>query len=376
MPIARAFEKEGSWYPEIQRWWDNLDQTYMKRALQIRARDELAGKKEGALRSFLRHYLDTSDRQFVFAPADVRRKISKSAWTKMTPAEQIAFLFESGDVRKKLTKTALGKLFYEEILNFDRLLPSSQKPEGIKITNDLGSYEIVSRGEADRHQYQLIRAQIEEFLGGPVGHQHLVHAWPTSPKERAKIAPKYIELLDAGTWFLYWRQLERNPDDVESILGHEFLGVYPRSSLKRLHDRMVEGDSEHARDKYRMIGFRSMPGRKEMPGQEVGKYYPDFELRSGNKGIKRDFMEDMLEARLASGDYSGLRAFHDYKFDPAASVEKLAAHLGDAEVAALKAFEEAIPQLRSDNRYYRKDLRNKIFSPLLPWKERLPVDLG
>ena len=375
-PIARAFEKEGSWYPEIQKWWDNLDQKYMKRALKIRARDEAAGKKEKALLPILKDYLDTADRQSITAPAAVRSQITKAAWSKMSPQEQIDFLFAAGDVRKRLTKTALGRLFYEEILNFDRLKPSDKKPEGVKITNDLGSYEIVSRGEADRKKYQEMRAEVEDFLGGPVGHQHLVHAWPKSKEERAKIAPRYIELLDSGTWFLFWRQLERNPDEVESIMAHEFLGVYPKRSLKRLHDRMVEGDAEHAKDKYRMIGFRSMAGRKEMPGQVQGEFYPDFELRSGNKGVKRDFMEDMLEARLASGDYSGLQDFNSYQFDPAAPVENIAKHLSQPQVEVLKAFEEAIPKQRSDNRYYRQDLRNKIFSPLLPWEQRLPFNLG
>ncbi|NBX82447.1 hypothetical protein EBQ90_05085 [bacterium] len=75
----------------------------------------------------------------------------------MTPAEQIDFLFESGDVRKKLTQTALGHLFYEEVLNFERLVPGPEKPESIRITNDLGSYELVSRGETDRLAFQEMR---------------------------------------------------------------------------------------------------------------------------------------------------------------------------------------------------------------------------
>jgi len=371
--MAFAFEKEGSWYPELPKGWFDLDQGNMKRAMHIRARAEAEGTKEKTLLKMLKNYLDDSDRTWIMAPADIRKGMSKAAWARMTPAEQIDFLFESGDVRKKLTQTALGHLFYEEVLNFERLVPGPEKPESIRITNDLGSYELVSRGETDRLAFQEMRREIEEALGGPIGHQHIIHAWPKSREAREAIAPQYIELLDAGTWFLYWRQMERNPEEVDSVLGHEFLGIYPRSSLKRLHDRMVEGDSEHAKDKYRMIGFRSMRGRAEMPGQNPDEFYPDFELRSGNKGVKRDFMEDMLQARLASGDYSGLQDFRAYRFDPAAPIEKLAPFLSSEQSRHLKAFESAIPAIRSDNRFYRRDLRNKIFSPLLPWEQRLPI---
>jgi len=374
--MAFAFEKEGSWFPELPKGWFKINQDYMKRALLLRVRAEQAGKKEKALLDFLKHFLDSDDPTWIMAPAEVRRSISKAAWARMTPQEQIEFLFGSGDVTKKLTKTALGHLFYEEVLDFGRLEPGPTKPESIRITNDLGSYELVSRGETDRLAFQRMRQEIEDGLGGPIGHQHMIHDWPASREERAEIAPQYMELLDAGTWFLYWRQMERNPEEVESILGHEFLGIYPRRSLQRLHDRMVDGDSEHARDKYRMIGFRSMRGREEMPGQDPDKYYPDFELRSGNKGVKRDFMEDVLQARLVSGDYSGLRAFDAYQFDPAAPLEKMAPFLSPDQTATLVAFEKEIPKIRSDNRYYRADLRNKIFSPLLPWEDRLPFDLG
>ena len=374
--MAFAFEKEGSWYPELPKDWFRINNDYTKRALLARLRAEETGKKEKVLTKFLRHYLDSDDKTWIMAPANVRRSISKAAWSRMSPKEQINFLFSSGDVTKKLTQTALGHLFYEEVLDFGRLDPGPKKPEGIRITNDLGSYELVSRGETDRRAFQEMRREIEEGLGGPIGHQHIIHAWPTTKEERAAIAPQYFELLDAGTWFLFWRQMERNPEEVESILGHEFLGIYPRRSLERLHERMIEGDSEHAKDKYRMIGFRSMRGRQEMPGQDPEKFYPDFELRSGNKGVKRDFMEDMLQARLASGDYSGLRAFNESHFDPAAPLEKMAPFLKPSQLRALQDFESEIPKIRSDNRYYRADLRNKIFSPLLPWEDRLPFDYG
>lgn len=374
--MAFAFEKEGSWFPELPKDWFRINHEYMKRALLLRVKAEEGGKKEKVLTKFLKHYLDSEDKTWIMAPASVRKAISKAAWNRMTPQEQIDFLFSSGDVTKKLTQTALGHLFYEEVLDFGRLEPGPKKPEGIHITNDLGSYELVSRGETDRLAFQEKRREIEEGLGGPIGHQHIIHAWPDKKEERAAIAPQYFELLDAGTWFLYWRQMERNPEEVDSILGHEFLGIYPRRALERLHDRMIEGDSEHARDKYRMIGFRSMRGRAEMPGQDPEKYYPDFELRSGNKGVKRDFMEDMLQARLASGDYSGLRSFDSYKFDPAAPLHKMAPFLKPSQLQALLSFESEIPKIRSDNRYYRSDLRNKIFSPLLPWEDRLPFDIG
>lgn len=374
--MAFAFEKEGSWFPELPKGWFDLDQGYMKRALQIRASAEAKGEKENVLLKMLKHYLDTNDPKWIMAPASVRRSMTKSQWSKMTPQEQIEFLFKSGNVLNRLTKTALGHLFYEEVLNFARMRPGSKKPESVNITDDLGSYELVSRGETDRKVFQEMRREIEEALGGPIGHQHIVHAWPADREARAKLAPKYLELLDAGTWFLYWRQMERNPEEVESLLGHEYLGIYPRSSLKRLHDRMVDGDAEHARDKYRMIGFRSMRGRSSMPGQDPNQFYPDFELRSGNKGVKRDFMEDMLQARLASGDYSGLQEFSSHSVDPGAHIRKIAPDLSTEQLTTLESFEAAMPKLSSANRQYRKDLRNKIFSPLLNWEERLPIDLG
>lgn len=374
--MAFAFEKEGSWFPELPLGWFGLDQKYMKRALQIRAQAELAGQKENVLLKMLKSYLDASDPKWIMAPAAVRRSLSKAAWSKLTPKEQIEFLFASGDVFKRLTRTALGHLFYEEVLNFGRMTPGPKKPESIKITDDLGSYELVSRGETNRKAFQEMRKEVEDALDGPIGHQHIVHAWPADRKSREKLAPKYLELLDSGTWFLFWRQMERDPEEVESILGHEYLGIYPRSSLKRLRDRMVEGDSEHAKDKYRMIGFRSMRGRDSMPGQDSSRFYPDFELRSGNKGVKRDFMEDMLQARLASGDYSGLKDFDSHSIDPGAPIRKIAPDLSPEDLATLQAFEEQMPKLSSANRQYRKDLRNKIFSPLLKWEERLPIDLG
>jgi len=361
--LAFAFEKEGAWFPELPKGWFQLDTDHIKRVLQIRLDAETKGKKEPVLTRFLKKFLDADDPTWILAPAEVRRSISLEKWKQMSAEERLQFILDRGDLRKSLTQTAWGHLFYEEVLNFDRLIPGEKKPEFIKVTNDLGSYELVSRGETDRKEFQEMRRVIEDALGGPIGHQHIVHAWPASRDERSRIAPQYVELLDSGTWFLFWRQMERNPEEVESVLGHEFLGVYPRASLDRIHDRMVEGDSEHARDKYRMIGLRSMRGRSSMPGQSEEHFYPDFELRSGNKGTKRDFMEDMLQARLASGDYSGLQDFRSYRFDPGAPLGQILKNLGPKTKEILEDFDKSIPKQRSDNRHYRKDLRNKIFSP-------------
>lgn len=369
--LAFAFEKEGSWYPELPRGWFDLDPGHIQRVLQVRLDAETKGKKDPVLTKFLKNFLDTDDPKWILAPAELRRKISKSQWEKLTSQQRLQFLLEQKDIKRSLTQTAWGHLFYEEVLNFERLIPGANKPEFIKVTNDLGSYELVSRGETDRSAFQQMRATVEDALEGPIGHQHIVHAWPSSREARAEIAPQYIELLDSGTWFLFWRQMERNPEEIDSILGHEFLGVYPRSSLDRIYERMLEGDSEHAKDKYRMIGLRSMKGRASMPGQSEDQFYPDFELRSGNKGSKRDFMEDMLQARIASGDYSGLRDFRSYSFDPGAPLGKILRDTGPQTRAVLEAFYEAMPKQRSDNRFYRKDLRNKIFSPFLDWEQRL-----
>ena len=67
----------------------------------------------------------------------------------------------------------------------------------------------------------------------------------------------------------------------------------------------------------------------------------DFERRSGNKGIKREFLEDLIEARFVSGDFTGLRGIHDYEFDASAPIGKLTEkYLSKADQTVLEEFEK------------------------------------
>ncbi len=262
------------------------------------------------------------------------------------------------------------------LLNYDNLLPSADAPPFLEAGDDLGSYEVKSKGEVDRNKYQRERDFVEDHLDGKIGHQHFVHAWPSRKAEREFIAPHYIELLDATTWLLFWRQLDRNPNEVDSILSHPFLGLYPRASLERLFDAMVAGDASRFRNKNRMVGARSLAAKPELRGQKGRDFLPDFEMRSGNKGIKRDFVEDLIEARISSGDYSGLRDFRSYDFDPSANMEILASPwLSAGEIEKLKLFETQFPLMKYSNHALAMNhTRNKIIAPLLPWRNRIPLE--
>ena len=81
------------------------------------------------------------------------------------------------------------------------------------------------------------------------------------------MAPKYIELLDAGTWYLFWRQMKRNPTEVESVLGHPYLGVYTRWWLNRLYTAVVEAKPKDFKNKFRMMGARNFKADPEIPEQ-------------------------------------------------------------------------------------------------------------
>jgi hypothetical protein len=295
----------------------------------------------------------------------------------LSASERLERLLAQGDFFRVIKMNGKRSLFLEGILTFDELAVSEATPAMLRVGDDLGSYEVRSAGGlADRGAYQEFRAMVERHFGGErVGHQHLVHAWPKDASARAAIAPQYIELLDSTTWLLFWRQMKRDPDTVDSVLTHPYLGVYSREALDRLHEAMLRGDASKFKNKYRMIGARNVPGDPAVPAQQ-GMVLPDFELRSGNKGPLRAFLEDMIEARISSGDYSGLRDFRAHDFNASAPIDTLAKEwLQPEDLEILKRFEGSFPKMKfSDHSLALNHYRNRIISPLLPWSLRL--DLG
>lgn len=374
VPISRAFEKEGLLYSDIAEWFDRVDYESVAKTLRKRLWDEFHGRATQALRPWLARYAKKYRPQGGIAP---------SLWEAMSETRKVEWLLEIPNPFERINIQGREDLFLDGILKFWDLRPSPAAPAYINVTDDMGSYEIRSNiGEVDRRAYQRQRSVVEEFLGGPVGHQHIVHAWPADASERKEMAAQYIELLDSGTWFLYWRQMMRSPNEVESIIWHKFLGVYTTGALERLHKVVVDGNAEKFQNKYRFIGARGYPADPRIPQQAGAGWVPDFELRSGNKGIKRDFMEDMIEARLRSGDYRGLRDFRVYRqkdrashFDPSEDLAVLLKpHLSPAKIAKVKELEAVFPPMRwSPHPLSHNHLRNKIVAPLYPWLARLPL---
>ena len=298
-------------------------------------------------------------------------------WDKKSVSAKAKFIFDRENPLGAITLEGNEALFYEQILNFDILRPAEGTPEWLTVGDDQGSYEVrSSSGEVNRKVYQDQVKEVEAHLDGKVGHQHLIHEWPKEREVRERIAPQYIELLDAGTWFLFWRQTKRNPEDTESILTHPYLGVYNRTSLEKLEKAMIEGKYKDFKNKYRMIGALNVTGREGMPDQTEGQGLADFERRSGNKGIKREFLEDVIESRFATGDFSGLRGIHDYQFDASAPIRELTErYLSEKDIQVLESFEKEFKWMKySDSSRALNHFRNKITAPLLPWEERIPID--
>ncbi len=370
-PIVKAFEKEGLFYSDIVKWFDRADRTSTLNIIDTRLAAEKAGKVGKKLIRWLENYATKDKAKEIILPVD---------WTKKSAEEKANFIFDRENPLSAMTQEANENLFLEEILNYDILRPAKETPSYLTVGNDGGSYEVRSiKGEINRQVYQDQLAEVEGHLDGKVGHQHLIHEWPKEKEVRERIAPQYTELLDAGTWFLFWRQLKRNPggdEGVESILKHPYLGVYNRDSLEKLEKAVIDGDYTNFKNKYRMIGARNVTGRSDMPGQKEGQGLADFERRSGNKGIKREFLEDLIEARFVSGDFTGLRGIHDYEFDASAPIGKLTEkYLSKADQTVLEEFEKEFKWMKySDDSRAFNHFRNKITAPLLPWENRIPLD--
>ena len=370
VPIARAFEKEGLLYTDIAEWFDKIEKAPSEKLLRKRLEQEMGYSRPGLLLRWLEVYPKKYR-----APAS---DLPLARWSGWSASQRLDWLLARDNPFDVINDKGREALFYDGLLNYDDLRPSGDAPAFVQVGNDLGSYEVRSHpGEADRREYQEQRELVEEFLEGRVGHQHIVHAWPKDAALREKMAPRYIELLDAGTWFLFWRQANRNPSEVESVLTHPFLGIYANRSLDRQFHAIVSGQPKKFKDKYRMIGARSVAARDEVEGQKGETRLVDFEMRSGNKGGKREFLEDLLEARLASGDFTGLVDYRGYRarFDPAAPAETiLAPWLTPAEIAKIKALEAKLPEMKwSPHPLAHNQVRNKILAPLLDWAARLPL---
>ncbi|OFZ15455.1 MAG: hypothetical protein A2Z20_12235 [Bdellovibrionales bacterium RBG_16_40_8] len=368
VPIARSFEKEGLFYEDIEPWFSSL-KPEAKGKLQNRFNLE---KSLSPRKQTLTKWLKNIDSLIIY-PSGIDQK----TWQILTPVKRLEYLLKIDDLFSVLVVNQSAKLFAEEILNYDDIKPGPNAPEHLVVGDDLGSYEVrLGLGVTDRNQFMALRDETENFLGGSIGHQHFFHAWPENQKAREKMAPKYIELLDATTWYLFWRQMKRNPTDIESILTHPYLGVYTRSALDRLYRAVVEGAPKKFNNKFRMVGARGYKANADIPEQGDG-WIPDWEMRSGNKSEKREFVENMLEARFSTGDYSGLKDYRLSNFDPSAAIEELLRpHLTQEQIATVKKFEELHPAMSYNTHVLANNhVRNRIISPLLNWGERLPLTL-
>lgn len=368
IPITRAFEKEGLFYSEIALWFDTIDAQKFTERMGQRLQKEAAAKRQGYLHKWLSEYPGK------YQPMSV--KLSAEEWRAMSPEQQVAFLSSAKNPFDRINVKGREELFLESVLNFDDVRRSDITPSYLGVGDDLGSYEIRSvAGETDRVKYVRDRTEIETQLDSKVGHQHFFHGWPKDRSQREEIAAKYIENLDATSWYLYWRQLKRSPNDAESIVFHPYLGVYNKGMLDRLHAAFVNGEPEKFREKYRMVGSRNF---KPLPGTETDGWerIPDFEQRSGNKGDKRDLVADLMEARLSSGRYGGLKNYNEVDFNASTpTLELTSGLLRPNQLEKVLEFEKAFPEMAfNPEKRANNHFRNKVLAPLLPWEKRLPID--
>lgn len=367
-PIVHSFEKEGLYYEEIAHWFSILKPSAKDKLQAKFNRERNLPAPRRALHRWLSHIKKLEPAISTITPTQ---------WEKAPIAKRLQLLMSLSDPFSALALKYKAALFDLEILNFDDIQAGPNAPALLTVGDDLGSYEVrMTRGVADRAHYLRLRAEVENFLEGQIGHQHLFHSWPNDPQLRAEMAPKYIELLDATTWYLFWRQMNRNPKDVSSTLAHQFLGVYTRSSLDRLYRAVIEGRPQKFKNKFRMVGARSFTANPDIPEQGTG-VIPDWEIRSGNKGVKREFIETMLEARLSSGDYTGLQDYREVALDPSTSIAILMQpFLNEKQIVILKEFEARHPAMAyNTHTLAHNHIRNRILSPLLPWTKRLSIPL-
>ncbi|MBX9769105.1 MAG: hypothetical protein K2X47_17650 [Bdellovibrionales bacterium] len=362
--VAHSFEKEGLFYEDIFLWFGEL-RPEGKAKLTTRLQEELNGQKPKHLLKWLKNYSAKYRAKGVAQPP--------KAWASQSPTEQMAFLMSEQNPFGLMNPAGRQALFEDSILTFDEIIRTENAPENLTVGDDLGSYEIrVAKGMNDRTKYMDLRDTVESYMEGKVGHQHLIHDWSSDPAQRAKTAAPYIELLDSTTWFLFWRQAKRNPEEISSIMTHPYLGVYNTPALDRLHRAVINGDAKKFNNKFRMVGARSFKADAEIQGFN-DRHVPDFELRSGNKGARREFVEDMIEARLVSGDFSGLKDFRHEGFRTDAELsELLKPFLTEKEIATVAQFEAQFKWLKySPAKIAHNHFRNKVVAPLFAWEKRL-----
>jgi hypothetical protein len=158
-------------------------------------------------------------------------------------------------------------------------------------------------------------------------------------------------------------------------MTHPYLGVYNTPALERLHRAVITGDAKKFNNKFRMVGARSFQADAQIQGFD-DRHVPDFELRSGNKGVRREFVEDMVEARLVSGDFSGLKDFrHEgFRTDLELSV-LLKPFLSPQEIETVTRFESQFKWLKfSPSKIAHNHFRNKVVAPLFAWNKRLNLE--
>lgn len=366
LPIRRAFEKEGLMYRDIVEWFDTIDKEKFTEKMTARLKKEQAFARRGNLMVWLDEYAD----KYRPVGSDMKPK----AWAALSYEDRIKYLSDTANPFDRINPRGRENLFYDAVLTYDEVKSSGITPSFLTVGDDLGSYEVRSvAAEADRVKYLKDRDLVETAMESRVGHQHFFHGWPKTKEAREKIAGQYLENLDATSWYFYWRNINNNSSG--SILFHPYQGVYERDMLERLEKAFVEGKPEDFKQKYRTIGARSFKAR---PGDETDgwSHAVSFETRSGNKTVKRDYIADVMEARLSTGDYSGLRSFHSYDFDASTPSPKLFANwLEDKQIQKIEEFEKAFPNLEySDHARAYNHFRNRVLSPLLPWENRLDLE--
>lgn len=379
IPIAHAAEKEGLFFSDIAMWFDSIDAKAVRDDMLDRLKLEANNMRPRELQNFLENY-PTMYRGTQATDFDL------GMWQSLSAEEKVNWLTREADpkiVLGRINNDGWDLLFESEVAHYKALKSSDITPHNVSVGNDAEGYEIkTAEGVVNLVAYREWRATVEAGLEGKIGHQHSIHSWPADPALRAQMAPQYIELIDAGSWFLYFRQMNRNPNHVDSLLTHPYLGVYTRTQLDRLADVVIKGEPERFKDRFRTIAAKNF---KPMPGQDAGafKSLPSCELRSGNKGACRDFMTDMLDARISTGDYSGLRPYNSYEFDAASSLEQLfSPYLKQPEqMSVVKRFENEfqIPGTHFDIQHNTHPLatnhiRSRFMAPLLPWEKRLNID--
>lgn len=364
--ILRSFEKEGLFYEEIALWFPNV-----RKGVTAKIQAKLLKEQASTQKVKMLHFWLKNAELSQFAPVWARANWNgiKNINKRWQILSQLPNFFQA------LTLKSQSELFEYNILDFNDVVRSDKTDQLITVGDDLGSYEMrLTKAIPNRAEFQGLRDATEQYLEGKVGHQHLFHAWPKEQNQRKEMAPYYIELLDSSSWYLYWRQMNRNPEFVDSILVHPFLGVYSTPHLKTLYRAVLENDPESFKSKYNMVGARAFAPLKEDPN---GQWTPDWELRSGNKGKMRSFIENTIEARLVSGDYSGLKDFRQNSgFNTVIKTAEAAKSFVNAnELGILTKFEETLPEMTSAHMEVAKThYRKRILAPLLPWASRLNID--